>query len=241
MNFNTPHRQYGRAGGQASCDQTFRMSFPTCSKGMIKTCLTSLAPRLLSHHSALAAQGIGFLSHLFGLISPPSLQAKVNFMAGQEVFMLLGGNRCCGQPSRSSLETGQWQQNMNHKLSKVNGPPPEEPHSIDATQFFTAPSWYRLRQHTNELPSPVGSVIVQTAENGHSDSFTPKCQFSHHVRCFYSARAQFLKTKKCTRSNIRNQDLKKKRSDEAFQASSDIIPTATASPKNVWTTGSVCH
>lgn len=36
----------------------------------------------------MGARGIGFLSHLFGLISAPCLQAKVNFMPGQGVFML---------------------------------------------------------------------------------------------------------------------------------------------------------
>lgn len=79
------------------------------------------------------------------------------------------------------------------------------------------------------------SAIVQNAENGHSDNFTPNVSLVIMIRCCYSSRGQFLKTvhsQEMHTKQYNNTGFQKGSADGAFQASSDIIPTATVSPNN---------
>lgn len=101
MNFNTPHngmdRQVGRwsLGTFSACPPS-----PLLQHGDNKSWHHGFKVALLPLRP-MCAGGIKFSLRLFGLIPTLSLQAKVNFMPGQGVFMLQwrwGANRCCVQP-----------------------------------------------------------------------------------------------------------------------------------------------
>lgn len=143
MNFNAPHRRRaGRKVGRRSGRPRVFACFTARGGGVIKSRLTSRPQgRCLSALGPWLPGEIGFLSHLFGLISAPSLQAEVNFMPGQK-----GG---WGERG-SSLETGQQQQNLDRKLARVNGSLAEERH-----RGSTGSQDRSRRKGTEEPPFPV--------------------------------------------------------------------------------------
>lgn len=118
-----PHRQYGQAGGPGERRSgSLCMSFPGArSQGIIKP-LWRHGPKVaLSPLPSMGARGIGFLSRLFGLISAPCLQAKVNFMPGQGVFMLQGdGRREGGIAVVGNPAAPLWRWVNSSKISTVN-------------------------------------------------------------------------------------------------------------------------
>lgn len=149
MNFNAPHRRHtGRKVGRRSgSPHVFPCFAARRGWGGDKKPSDVTAPRSFSLGARpMAARGIGFLSHLFGLISAPSLQAEVNFMPGHWG----GSERCCGQPSPSSLETGQQQQNLDRQLARVNASLAEERH-----RGSTRSQDRGRRKDTDEPPFPV--------------------------------------------------------------------------------------
>lgn len=176
MNFNAPHRRRGRWAGV----QAVRVSFPASQRGGggDKKPSDVTAPRSLSLGARpVAARGIGFLSHLFGLISAPSLQAEVNFMPGQRGWWR-------GVRGKGGLDC---------KLARVNGSPAEERH-----RGSTGSQVRGRRKDTDEPPFPVRPSGV--IWGGGSQNFYTR-NVSKHVfipACFYSACAQRLSTYKRT-------------------------------------------
>lgn len=83
MNFNIPHKGMGKTGGQSSRVPNLCMSFCAHSERIIKPLSRHGSKVALSPLRPWLSGNLFFLSRPVGLISAPSLQAKVSFMPGR--------------------------------------------------------------------------------------------------------------------------------------------------------------
>lgn len=117
MNFNTPHRQYVQAGGQASCVRALCMSFPARSEGIIKP-LWRHGPKVaLSPLRRQASRESGFYRTCLGLSQRWACRPRSISCLGKGCSCCRGKIAVVGNPAAPL-----WRRVNSRKMWTINWP-----------------------------------------------------------------------------------------------------------------------